>query len=444
MAAEDTQSVLRNPFMGWVLYPCENGDIPDAGKYWASQDANARVASTCYIRVLWSEMEPSEGVYAWNEDPNFKELIQGALDRHLRLAFRVYVTSRDVPAQATPEWVFHAGARVATVDNGGKSPDVRDLVFQQKYGAFIRAFGQAFDDPSKVNWVDTANLGWWGEMHHLQYLDDAGRARVLQWLADTYESAFTRVPVAISFPNATWSNSEMDEYCFSKGDFVMRRDGVAGTYGDVSAGQEQAILRRWPGIPFIAEGYYQKPTAPQKRATLNQALRLHANFLDLRQPGSADDWTRNHPDWVREFNLKGGYRFVVDSVNYPGRIIAGADIAIQAVIRNVGVGILPNNLKCWNWKYKLAYALLPPGRDVPAAMFTDTTARDDPWQWRNGHPCNATTIGAFGGVAPGQYDLGIALVDTSDGGKPAIELAITTPRTATGWYRWGRIVISSK
>src|SRR5271155_794867 len=77
----DTNTVFRNPFMGWVLYPCENGDLPNASTYWASQNVNARYASTCYIRVLWSEMEPHEGVYAWNTDANFIALYQGALNR---------------------------------------------------------------------------------------------------------------------------------------------------------------------------------------------------------------------------------------------------------------------------------------------------------------------------------------------------------------------------
>jgi len=444
-ATQDRDAVLCNPFMGWVLYPCENGDIPDAAKYWASQDGNARVASTCYIRVLWSEMEPREGVYAWDSDPNFKALIRGALERHLRLALRVYVTSRDVPRQATPEWVFTDGVRVATIDNGGKSPDVRDPIFQRKYGAFIQALGREFDNPARVNWVDASNLGWWGEMHHLDYLSDkAGRDGVLRWLAGTYFRAFTHVPIAISFPNPTWTDAEMDTYCFSMGNFVIRRDGVAGGYGDVNERQEQAIRARWPVMPFIAEGYHPEATAAEKHATLEQALEMHANFLDLRQPASADDWTKHHSDWVKEFNLKGGYRFVIDSINYPRNNPNDRGVCIEARVRNVGVGVFPNNLKCWHWRYKLAFALMSHSSDKPESVLVDSDLKDDPWNWRFGQPCDATVCRQFVPVTPGSYDLCVAVVDTADGNKPAIQLAITAPRTSTGWYRWGRITILPK
>ncbi|HEX4084210.1 MAG TPA: hypothetical protein VHY22_04815 [Chthoniobacteraceae bacterium] len=439
--AEDTESVLRNPFMGWVLYPAENGNIPNARRYWLSQEANARLASTCYIRILWSEMEPSEGAYAWETDANLKALIQGALDRGLRLAFRVYVTSRDVPLQATPEWVFQAGARVATMDNDGKTPDVRDPVFQQKFGDFLRAFGKAFDDPARVNWVDAASIGWWGEMHHLDYLDAASKPLVLQWLANAYAAAFTHVPIAISFPNQLATAQQMDDECFSKGMFAMRRDGVAGSFGDVSAQQAQEITQRWPGMPFIAEGYYQAPTADQMRATVEQALALHANFLDLRTPVPADNWVKNHPGLVREFNLRGGYRFVIDSVGYPREFNSGAAIAITSKIRNVGVGILPNNLKCWNWKYKLAFALLNPIGDQPVGILVDMAKADDPWTWENGRAATTSVNGSFGNVPPGDYDLAVGVVDTSDNNKAEIQLAITAPRTATGWYRWGAVTV---
>jgi len=43
----------------------------------------------------------------------------------------------------------------------------------------------------------------------------------------------------------------------------------------------------------------------------------------------------------------------------------------------------------------------------------------------------------FTGVSAGEYDLGVAIVDTTLGDKPAIQLAIDGPKSAEGWYDIG-------
>lgn len=67
-------------------------------------------ANTCYIRTSWSSLNPSEGVYIW-DDPNARltKLIQSVLNRNMRLAFRIVVDGRD-QGQNTPLYVFEAGA----------------------------------------------------------------------------------------------------------------------------------------------------------------------------------------------------------------------------------------------------------------------------------------------------------------------------------------------
>jgi len=104
----DDKSIIRNPAMGWVLYidafsMFEIQEFPDAKEYWALQNGNVEMANIFYIRVSWAIMEPSEGHYAWNEDENYKLMIRMALDRGLKLAFRVYVDSKDAFMQATPQ-----------------------------------------------------------------------------------------------------------------------------------------------------------------------------------------------------------------------------------------------------------------------------------------------------------------------------------------------------
>ena len=87
-------------------------------------------ARTLYIRTHWSTFNPAEGVYGWDTDEKLKKVIQGALDRGMRLSFRVIVDSRDRKNEATPAYVFDAGAKYYT-DNGKRSPYPDDLSFRR-------------------------------------------------------------------------------------------------------------------------------------------------------------------------------------------------------------------------------------------------------------------------------------------------------------------------
>ena len=95
-----------------------------------------------------------------------KKVIQGALDRGASL-FRVVVDSRDRKNEATPAYVFDAGAKYYT-DNGKRSPYPDDPIFQEKYAKFIEAFAQKYNDPDLVEFIDGYGLGKWGEAHTMK------------------------------------------------------------------------------------------------------------------------------------------------------------------------------------------------------------------------------------------------------------------------------------
>ena len=182
----DTTSMIRNPYMGWTIYEDAAGPVANAKEYWQLQDTIARkYATTFYIRWRWSELEPEEGQYAWEYDSNFQELVKGALERGLRLAFRIYVASQDNWNESTPAFVFDAGAKYY-IEQGHpgdvRSPYPDDQIFQEKFENFIQAFAEKFDDPELVNYIDGYNLGWWGEGHHLKFIDENKKEETFNWI----------------------------------------------------------------------------------------------------------------------------------------------------------------------------------------------------------------------------------------------------------------------
>ncbi|MHA6765665.1 carbohydrate binding domain-containing protein [Streptacidiphilus sp. PAMC 29251] len=161
----DSTSVVKNPAMGWQLYmESTSGAFPDAATFWSEVDPYRSVAGELYIRMPWSAFEPTEGHYAWQDDPNFIAIVDGARQRGLRLSFRIIEDSQDYTSQATPQFVFDDGAAKAPVlsDTGFPDPMLNDPVYRQKFTTFLQAFAARFNDPSVTDFVDTTGLGWWG------------------------------------------------------------------------------------------------------------------------------------------------------------------------------------------------------------------------------------------------------------------------------------------
>lgn len=126
-------------------------------------------------------MEPEQGKYAWEHNSNYKKLIKGALDRGLKLAFRVYYDSRDDMRQATPDYVRQAGA-AGYYTNDKWSPYPDDPVFQAKLNEFTKAFAAEYDNPDIVDFIDGYNIGLWGEGHTVIYKNgDSGENQKKHW-----------------------------------------------------------------------------------------------------------------------------------------------------------------------------------------------------------------------------------------------------------------------
>ena len=56
---------------------------------------NLRLCTHTLYPYALSTFNPAEGVYGWDTNEKLKKVIQGALDRGMRLSFRVVVDSRD-------------------------------------------------------------------------------------------------------------------------------------------------------------------------------------------------------------------------------------------------------------------------------------------------------------------------------------------------------------
>lgn len=76
----------------------------------------ADYSNILYIRMLWKDLEPEEGKYAWIYNERYKWYIQKAKDKGLKLAFRVFFHGVD----GVPSYVYEAGATESPIDDEAK------------------------------------------------------------------------------------------------------------------------------------------------------------------------------------------------------------------------------------------------------------------------------------------------------------------------------------
>lgn len=460
----DTLSMLRNPAMGWVMY--EEGWSFKKGKnnpynpvkFWKEMDAvNASSYSNIfYIRVHWDVMEPEEGKFAWIYNKQYKDYIQKAKDRGLKLAFRVFFDN------GVPDFVYQAGAK-STIDppmnlQNDKQPYYDDPVFLDKLTNFIKAFAKEYDNPDVVDFVDAYGLGRWGEGHGVTLKDPKNLPAVMERVTGDYARNFKKVLTVMNLSQADYQYTK--PLVFDKLGFLPRRDGIGSFW---FSDKERAIITEmFPGKAHIGEGCYwfNSPIASDtskydafksdKRFKMNSfkeaftvavddALAYHSNTFDLRVPLQCKFWIEQMPETVQLFISRGGYRL------YPSRIEinqTGRRLNINHQWKNYGVGVLPNKHPNWNYKYKVSFALIDKKTNEVKYLFVDNKA--EPSDWIKGKTFTyASSLTIPKSVKRGNYILCVGVTDQQKGNIPGIKLAIKDLRKLkSGWLEIERIYIS--
>lgn len=463
----DTTTVLRNPLNGWVMYLGRSWDE----NFWTtlhydnmptSEGTEVRVsdyASTAYIRTSWASLEPEEGVYTWRDTTSrIYRLFKSCTDRDMRLAFRIVVDGRD-QGQNTPMYVIDAGAEYYTSGNGHhKSPYPDDPVFQEKYSKFIRALAEDFNDRDKVDFIDAFGLGKWGESHAMIYKDASNKIKTFDWITSLYSETFTEVPLVVHYHRLladmnkdSWGPVSPDTDSLLQmaidRDYCLRHDafGMTGYYQD----WEKEFARKWNyRLPIIMEGgwitaahhrYWIDPSGKYReghsedvrRGEFEASAEAHVNMMDFRINDETRSWFGECFDLVKRFVAEGGYRLYPDLVSVPAEMKSGSPARIEHRWNNLGWGYCPNNIKQWNYRYKVAFALIDADGKV-AAEYVDTAS--EPSEWLKGKPVEYKFKFTPENVPAGKYTWAVGLVDTEKDNRIGLEIAVSRDRlTPDGW-----------
>jgi len=470
----DRSTPLRNPLNGWVMYAARTAEpaywdtefyVPDLGKKVKAID----YASACYVRTSWTSLNPTDGVYTWKDkNTQIGRLIQGALERGVPIAFRIVVDGRD-QGMNTPQFVFDAGAEYY-LENAAYptriTPIPQDPVFRQYYTKLIEALAQDFNDPGKCAFIDAYGLGKWGEAHNVIYEDpntatgantEKLKEEVFEWVTDLYTRCFTNVPLVINYHRvvghpSSWENAanpntdKLLARAINKG-YSLRSDAFGMT--DYYGSWERAFAKTWMyKRPIIMEGgwitggthrywidsskkYRENHPEDVRRGEFDTSAEAHVNMMDFRAGYETETWFTLCFGLVQRFISEGGYRLYPDEIYLPENINKGSRITINHRWRNAGWGYFPNNIPQWNYKYKVAFALLD-SNDHVKQVFIDPDSEPSTWLKENPTSYDLKTTAD---VPAGNYTWAVAIVDTKAGNQPAIQLALSDKKTADGWVK---------
>ena len=156
--------------------------------------------------LTWRQLEPAEGFYDWRALDN---ALAQALRTGTKVVPRVY-TNGGSSLAATPDWFFaspnarsyYPSARART--SNFKAPVPWDPTYQEKFGNFLRAFGQRYNGHAAIEFVQTnAGGGLFGEIVlSTQNMFPPGWSAVLHqssiitWV-DRWVEAFPNTPLSL-------------------------------------------------------------------------------------------------------------------------------------------------------------------------------------------------------------------------------------------------------
>ncbi len=180
-----SDEVFGNPLMGYA---------PRAGHKRVSEDI-----TLLYMDITWRELEPEEGVFAWEEIEKDNQLARWREEgKHIVLRFLCDVPE-DEPHIDIPDWLYDkidgAGTKYHTSNGYGFSPDYANADFIAYHKKAVEALGEYFGRDGFISYIELGSLGHWGEWH-VRYA--AGIKRLPN--ADVREQYVT--PWIEAFPNA--------------------------------------------------------------------------------------------------------------------------------------------------------------------------------------------------------------------------------------------------
>jgi hypothetical protein len=471
--------VLTNPGMGFASFHfgwwCNLPPITFPPRECAKRvlehwPPNYPKSGTAYFRWYWRELEPKRGEIDFDM---IDAAIQSANELGMTLAFRV-MTVKDSDS-GLPDWLLAPPYEVAGEWHEAGAgrvfwPDYRDPKLQREHARLISALGERYDGHPAVDHVDIGTVGCWGEWNTacisgvdsiIEVSEPSGReerraiASAFTQLIDHHLRAFPKTPKVMLgldpenagiLTHATRGGAGWRVDCW--GDWGMwggswsHQSKLYPAMITAAVATDSGFLSTWKRAPVQLEicgtlerwqelGWTPNKPDGQVYKTFEWALGHHASLLNAKsKPVPA-----SYVSAIDELLKRVGFRFVVDGLNHPEAVKAGASATFIAGWSNLGVApaYLPRTL---------AYRLRGKSKTLVHNSNANTL------EWLPGSWLTSDTIDIPEDLPAGTYEIDLALLDR-DGSSPATKalpplfLGIEG-RRPDGWYTVSRLTVERR
>ena len=460
----EIDSPLPNPYMGWGIWagPRYYDGRPFTLQYNTTGFGDdAPLFSWVLIDWMWSDLEPQEGQYAWED---LDTIVNYWAARGKQIYLRVWITDdpgwNGAPGnEVCPGWLWTAGAKYHKYIGEGKStkrePDYADPSYEDVYlpkvRRFLTALAQRYDKPDGpiVMW-GVMGYGQWGEWHtnwsHYPWPSPDVKHRVLADVVEMYSDIFK-----VNLPCICYSlDMEVNEITSLQDVLYRQALDVAVTKGFALAKHSfmdglnfwhRAVMERyWRQSVMFAEDSWSYTDLKNQRThgtldeNIDAMLDWHSNYAHFYMDAESYKPAMREDRAAFERGLRSGglgYRLVLTSASWREELPAGDLFVLKQswVNRNVGRLYKRHPLKL--------YLTNSQGHE----KFSEVDQGFDETQWVSGETYAINSVFHLPKeLSPGVYDVRIARVDS--GGRPRIKLAIQGI-DSDGRYKLGTIRIAS-
>lgn len=403
---------LDNPLKGWAPYT-------DAGTI-------RQPYSMVFLYVPWSELEPREGEYRFEEWEQKAWEVPAAQGKHI--IFRVFVDYPKRPS-GLPEWLRADVNQTKYTDHGGgNSPDYDSPRMRAAMRKFIEALGKRYDQHPRVAFIQLGMLGHWGEWHTWPQASMYANSTTEEQLIRAYRAAFPTKSLMVRYSR---DFAGTQDWLGFHDDMFPEDTDNGKDWGFLPKLRKTGRTENWRvavvGGEMVPRGA-SRWMGPDFDQTLQMAERAHFTWVGPYGPPldrtDTAEFRQNSEKLVRRM----GYEFRLDEVRHAARVVSGSSTSIQLSGENQGVAPF-----YYQWPVKVA--LLGADQRVVASQTVPVDLRT--WQ-----PGKFRETFSIRWEAPaGEYKLALGFIDPWTE-RPTIGLANDLP-THEGWILLSGIKIDA-